>query len=218
VSIVAGVDFGTLSVRVSVFDSVRGRIGSGTAQYPLHRRRDDPDYATQNHTDQTGLLRFTRNNDRIGLVNPELGDATFGWNPAQTARDELFAAIAGTAIHTHIILDRMEEYGVPVTRVLNGGGIPRKNAVLNQVYADIRNKPILVPEGEMTSLAILAFLAAGAFKTVEEPRASSRIAYDELSGHSRRLYYALGSPGSQPVAVDGVLPSLRRVAAKPKKS
>jgi L-ribulokinase len=36
-SIVAGVDFGTLSVRASIFDSKRGRLGSGTAEYPLLR-------------------------------------------------------------------------------------------------------------------------------------------------------------------------------------
>ena len=36
-SVVAGVDFGTLSVRVSIFDSVRGRLGAGTADYPLVR-------------------------------------------------------------------------------------------------------------------------------------------------------------------------------------
>ena len=43
-SLVAGVDFGTLSVRVSVFDSVKGRLGTGAAQYPLHRKKSDPDY------------------------------------------------------------------------------------------------------------------------------------------------------------------------------
>ncbi len=48
-AIVAGVDFGTLSVRVSVVDSVRGRLGSGSGEYPLHRRKDDPDFATQSH-------------------------------------------------------------------------------------------------------------------------------------------------------------------------
>ena len=37
-SVVAGVDFGTLSVRVSIVDSNCGRIGSGVAEYPLHRR------------------------------------------------------------------------------------------------------------------------------------------------------------------------------------
>ena len=55
-SIVAGVDFGTLSVRVSIVDSKRGRLGSGTAEYPLHRTKDDPDYATQSHADHMSAL------------------------------------------------------------------------------------------------------------------------------------------------------------------
>src|SRR5207249_306793 len=55
-SVVAGVDFGTLSVRVSIFDSERGRLGSGVAEYPLHRRRDDPDHATQSHADHMTAL------------------------------------------------------------------------------------------------------------------------------------------------------------------
>ena len=46
----------------------------------------------------------------------------------------------------------MEEYGVPVRRIINGGGIPQKNAVLNQVYANVMRKPILVPGGDVTSL------------------------------------------------------------------
>ena len=54
--IVAGVDFGTLSVRVSIFDSVKGRLGSATAEYPLARKRDDPDYATQSHRDHMEAL------------------------------------------------------------------------------------------------------------------------------------------------------------------
>ena len=55
-SVVAGVDFGTLSVRVSIVDSKRGRIGSGVAEYPLHRKREDPDYATQSHADHMNAL------------------------------------------------------------------------------------------------------------------------------------------------------------------
>jgi L-ribulokinase len=183
---------------------------------------------------QTGLLRLTWDNgDRTVLVNPELGGVTLGWNLTHTAQDELFAAIEGTAFHTHIILDRMEEYGVPVRRVINGGGIPRKNPVLNQVYANILNKPILVPEGDVTSLgsAIFAFLAAGAFTSIEEaqnalcppfvtiePQPASRTAYDELSGHYRQLYFALGNPESEPVSVGSVLPSMRRIAAEAKRS
>ena len=50
--IVAGVDFGTLSVRVTLLDSDHGRLGTASAPYPLHRKREDPDYATQSHADR----------------------------------------------------------------------------------------------------------------------------------------------------------------------
>ncbi len=55
-SIVAGVDFGTLSVRVSIFDSSRGRLGTGTSEYPLLRKKEDPDFATQSHADHMRAL------------------------------------------------------------------------------------------------------------------------------------------------------------------
>src|SRR5215475_4619494 len=54
--IVAGVDFGTLSVRVTLVDTSRGRLGSGVAEYPLHRKKEDPDYATQSHDDHMRAL------------------------------------------------------------------------------------------------------------------------------------------------------------------
>ncbi|MGC2608098.1 MAG: FGGY family carbohydrate kinase, partial [Silvibacterium sp.] len=55
-SIVAGVDFGTLSVRVTLLDSERGRLSTASAEYPLKRKREDPDYATQSHSDQMNAL------------------------------------------------------------------------------------------------------------------------------------------------------------------
>ncbi len=55
-SIVAGVDFGTLSVRVTLVDTQAGRLGSGTADYPLHRTKADPDFATQSHDDHMRAL------------------------------------------------------------------------------------------------------------------------------------------------------------------
>ncbi|MGA3261862.1 MAG: FGGY family carbohydrate kinase, partial [Bryobacteraceae bacterium] len=55
-ALVAGVDFGTLSVRVSIFDSVKGRLGSGVAEYPLLRKKEDPDHATQSHADHMNAL------------------------------------------------------------------------------------------------------------------------------------------------------------------
>src|SRR3981189_1939415 len=55
-SVVAGVDFGTLNVRVSIFHHQRGRLGFATADYPLHRDPADPDRATQSHSDHLRAL------------------------------------------------------------------------------------------------------------------------------------------------------------------
>ena len=55
-TVAAGVDFGTLSVRVTLVDSEKGPIGTASAPYPLNRRRDEPDFATQSHADQMNAL------------------------------------------------------------------------------------------------------------------------------------------------------------------
>src|SRR6266700_3176935 len=55
-AVVAGVDFGTLSVRVSLVDSERGLLASSVAEYPLHRKREDPEFATQSHADHMRAL------------------------------------------------------------------------------------------------------------------------------------------------------------------
>ena len=68
-SIVAGVDFGTLSVRASIFDSVRGRLGAGSAEYPLDRSKDDPDRATQSHADHMAALALAM---RRALENADI--------------------------------------------------------------------------------------------------------------------------------------------------
>ncbi len=178
---------------------------------------------------QTGLLRLSWDNgDRTVLVNPDLGGVTFGWNLLHTAQDELFAAIEGTAFHTRIILERMAEHGVPVTRIINAGGVPQNNAVLNQIYANVLAKPVLVPDGTPTSLGsgIFALLAAGAFPTIEEaqkavclpyrsyaPQPESVAVYNDLYALYRKTYFALGQPDAPPTALGMVLPELRRVAA-----
>jgi len=175
---------------------------------------------------QTGLLRMTWDNgDRTVLVNPNLGGMTIGWNLVHTAQDELFAAIEGTAFHTRVILDRMGEHGAPTLRVINGGGIPQSNPVLNQVYANVLGRPVLVPSGKVTGLgsAIFAFMAAGAFKsiaeaqdkicpkfTVYEPQPETRQAYRELYELYRRIYFEFGR--REGTAFGDVLPKLIQIA------
>src|ERR1700692_2203889 len=55
-SIVAGIDFGTASVRVSLIDSVRGRLGTGAMACPVLRRAGDAHFATQCHEDHCRVL------------------------------------------------------------------------------------------------------------------------------------------------------------------
>jgi len=216
-----GIEAG-LSAVGDIFDAVARRAGTSVAQLSkdLGRYR----------AGETGLLRLTWDNgDRTVLVNPELGGVTFGWNLTHTAEDELFAAIEGTAFHQRVILERMEQHGVPIRRVVNAGGIPRRNATLNQVYANALGKPVLVPEGEVPSVgsAIFAFLAAGIFETIEEaqdrlcpgyvtfePDPASVQVYQELYPLYRRLYFGFGRKDADPAAVGDVLPALRGVAAR----
>jgi L-ribulokinase len=179
---------------------------------------------------QTGLLRLSWDNgDRTVLVKSELGGITLGWNLLHTAQDELFAAIEGTAFHTRIVLDRMVEYGVPITRVINAGGIPQQNAVLNQVYADVLNKPVLVPDSPPTSIGsgIFAQLAAGIFPTIEAaqermcpqhktytPDPASAARYEKLYRLYRSVYFAFGDETSPPQDLTHILRSLREIAAE----
>jgi L-ribulokinase len=216
-----GIEAG-LSATGDIFDAIARRAGTTVAElsHGLDRYR----------AGETGLLRLTWDNgDRTVLVNPELSGITLGWRLTHTAQDELFAAIEGTAFHTRVILERMEEHGVPIHRVINGGGIPRRNAVLNQVYANVLGKPILVPLGDATSLgsAIFAFLAAGTFRSVEEaqaalcpgystiePQDDRAAVYRELYPLYRKLYFSFGQRQSAPAGVGEILPELRRIAAQ----
>jgi L-ribulokinase len=216
-----GIEAG-LSATGDIFDAVAKRAGTSVAELSkgLEAYR----------AGQTGLLRMTWDNgDRTVLVNPELGGVTLGWNLTHSAQDELFAAIEGTAFHTRVIMDRMAAHGVPVRRVINGGGIPQKNEVLNRVYASVLNKPVLVPKEEVTSLgsAIFACLAAGTFQSVEEAQEAlcpdyrvvrpdprqSRI-YEGLYSLYKKLYFSMGAPESERVAIGDVLPALRDIAGE----
>ena len=215
-----GVEAG-LSAVGDAFGAIAARAGTSVAALSAE--------IADKSVGQTGLLRVVWDNgDRTVLVNPLLGGVTMGWTLSHTAADELFAAIEGTALHTRVIFERMAEHGTEIRRVINGGGIPKRSAVLNQIYADILGKPVLVPSGDVTSLGavIFAFMAAGEFKSVEEgqdalcpphtqfdPRPETAGVADELFGLFRKLYFALGSPDAPAVALGDVLPRLRAIRA-----
>jgi L-ribulokinase len=206
-----GIEAG-LSATGDIFDAIARRASTNVAELAK---------GLQGYSaGQTGLLRLVWDNgDRTVLANPHLSGVTFGWKLTHTAQDELFAAIEGTAFHTRIIMECMAQHGVPIRQLINGGGIPQKNEALNQVYANVLNKPVLVPQDDVTSLgsAIFAFLAAGAFRTVEEaqnvlcpsyrtldPQPIQAAVYEKLHPIFRDLYFQLGK--------DDTLASLELIA------
>ncbi len=215
-----GIEAG-LSATGDIFDAIARRAGTSVKE--LSKGLDSY------RAGQTGLLRLSWDNgDRTVLVNAELGGITLGWNLLHTAQDELFAAIEGTAMHTRVILERMAEHGVPVERVINGGGVPQNNAVLNQVYANVLGKPVLVPDGVPTSLGsgIIALLAADAFASIEEaqkalclphrtyqPQPEAVAIYEQLYRLYSKIYFAFGQKNAASVPLGEVLPQLRSIAA-----
>ena len=216
-----GIEAG-LSATGDIFDAIARRAGTRISELSKGLETYRPG--------QTGLLRLTWDNgDRTVLVNAELGGVTLGWNLIHTAQDELFAAIEGTAFHTRIILERMAEFGVPVNRVIHAGGIPQNNPVLNQVYADVLGKPVLVPAATPTSVGsgIFAMLAAGAFQNIEEaqarlcpahtvftPRPEANAICERLYALYRKTYFALGTPSASASTMGDILPELRKISSE----
>jgi len=193
-----GIEAG-LSATGDIFDAIARRAGTTVSVLAQAWKNIAPD-----KPDCCGLT--WDNGDRTVLVNAELGGVTLGWNLTSTAQDELFAAIEGTAFHTRVILERMAEHGVRIDRVINAGGIPQRGDTLNQVYANVLNKPVLVPAGDVTSLGRrflplwprdfqddrrCADRAVPAWKTYE-PDPKEAVVYEELFVIFRKLYFALG--------------------------
>src|SRR5437899_2355546 len=207
-------------------DHLAGRLSAHWAeQLGLKAGIPIPVGAFDAHWDAIGA--GCRSEDIVNVVGTStcIIGITFGWNLQTTPQDELFAAIEGTALHTRVILDRMEEHGVIVRRVINAGGIPQKNDVLNQVYANVLGRPLLVPAGNVVSLgsAIFAFLAAGVFKSVEEaqdkicpqykvfqPQVSAKGIYDKLYAFYSKIYFAFGR--RQSADFGNLLPGLSQLS------
>ncbi|HEY9125763.1 MAG TPA: ribulokinase, partial [Acidobacteriaceae bacterium] len=97
------------------------------------------------------------------------------------------------------------------------------------VYANVLNKPVLVPSGVPTSLGsgIMALLAAGVYPTIEtaqeavclplrtvQPEPEAAKVYEQLYTLYRSVYFALGHKNAEPIALGKILPELRRIAAE----
>ena len=116
---------------------------------------------------ESGLLALDWNNgNRTVLVDQRLTGLILGLtlhsNPAEIYR----ALVESTAFGARVIMERFEEYGVKVQRVVNCGGIAAKNPMVMQIYADVMNRPLLISRSAQTCAlgsAIAGAVVAGKF-------------------------------------------------------
>lgn len=159
----------------------------------------------------TGLLALDWNNgNRTILTDVRLSGLLLGQTLHTKAHEIYRAYIEATAFGALTIIQRIEEYGVPVNEIVNTGGLAVKNATLMQIYADILGKPLKVATSDQTCAlgAALFGAAASGFmelataqancakvrETVYTPIPENQAVYAELYTIYRTLHDAFGTP------------------------
>lgn len=112
---------------------------------------------------QSGLLALDWfNGVRSPLMDFDLNGMILGMNLNTKPEEIYLALIEATAYGTRLIMDAFEQAGVTVESVVLGGGIPMKNEMLVQVYADICKKEIRLAQSPNASARGAAILGAAA--------------------------------------------------------
>jgi L-ribulokinase len=159
---------------------------------------------------QSGLLALDWNNgNRTILVDPLLSGLLVG-QTLHTTRAEIYRAlIEATAFGARAIIERIEEHGVPVKRVVCAGGIAEKNPLLMQIYADVSGCTMQVAGSSQACAlgsAVAAAVVAGAYKdypsaqkamtslkpVIYRPKPASQRVYNKLYRLYRQLHDAFG--------------------------
>ncbi|MFB6247598.1 MAG: ribulokinase [Salinibacter sp.] len=167
---------------------------------------------------ESGLLALDwHNGNRTVLVDQRLTGGLLGVTLHTTPAEMYRAYVEATAFGARVIMERLEEYGVAVDRIVNCGGISTKNEMVMQIYADVLGRPQRISSSAQTSAlgaAIAGSVAAGpdagghvdfeagtAAMTgtkdiVFEPIPEHRAVYDRLYRLYRRLHDAFGVEGT----------------------
>jgi L-ribulokinase len=121
------------------------------------------------------------NGNRSVLVDVDLTGLLLGATLATKPEEIYRALIEATAYGTRIIIETFEANGVPVNEIVATGGLPDRNKLLMQIYADVTGRPIHVAgthqAGALGSAmfgAVAAGAAAGGYDSIFE--AASRMA------------------------------------------
>jgi L-ribulokinase len=179
---------------------------------PMHEKFTQEAAALQ--PGENGLLALDWNNgNRTILVDQLLTGLVLGQTLYSTPAEIYRALIEATAFGARAIIERIREYGVPITRVVCAGGIAEKNALLMQIYADVTGCEMRVAGssqacalGSAVSAAVLAGVENGGYATFAEaqkkmtslkkvsykPKASNQKVYDQLYRLYLQVHDAFG--------------------------
>jgi L-ribulokinase len=123
------------------------------------------------------------NGNRSVLVDVDLSGLLVGATLATRAPDIYRALIESTAYGTRVIIEAFETSGVPITELVAAGGLPEKNKLLMQIYADVTGREFRIigsAQGPALGSAMHAAVAAGAYPDIQAAAAQMGKLKDEV--------------------------------------
>lgn len=121
---------------------------------------------------ESGLLALDwHNGNRSILSNFDLSGLMLGMTLETTPEEIYRSLLEASAFSAKVIIDTYEGAGLAVENVFACGGLPKKNELLMQIYADVLNKEIQVSSTDHASgigAAILGALAGEYYHSVDE--------------------------------------------------
>jgi L-ribulokinase len=178
---------------------------------------------------ESGLLALDWwNGNRSVLVDADLAGLVVGMTLSTRPHEIYRALLEATAYGTRVIVDAFERGGVPVDRIVACGGLPHRNRLLMQTYADVLGRPIDVSASQNAparGAAMFGAVAGGAFASIVDaserlaapvaetylPDDRSRHGYDALYAEYVRLHDLFGRGG------DDVMKTLKRLRDETKR-
>ena len=123
---------------------------------------------------ESGLLALDWwNGNRSVLVDVDLTGMLIGATLATKPEEIYRALIEATAYGKRIIIETFQKNGVPIHELVACGGLPEKNKLLMQIYADVIGLPIRVSASKQTPAlgsamfgAVAAGMAQGGYDSI----------------------------------------------------
>jgi L-ribulokinase len=175
---------------------------------------------------ESGLIALDWfNGVRSPLMDYSLTSAIVGLT-VHTKPEEIYRALIEGAVFGNCrIIDTYEKAGCPVNRIIAAGGIPKKNPLMMQIYADVTGKDIYLCGSEQTCArgsAILGAAAAGPdvygyrdiYELIETLGSVSDVVYHPIPENVkryRRLYEIYLRLSEEMAKEDSVMKELRKM-------